>query len=76
MDQRVYIERLEGLEAAERSNVREGLPPRSTFAREVGQQYARQEISSDDGIRLIIEHHRNLAVRDAVADLDKSATRE
>lgn len=76
MEQRVYIERLEGLEAAERSNVREGLPPRSTFAREVGQRYARQEISSDDGIRLIIEHHRSLVVRDAVADLDKWVTRE
>jgi len=50
--------RREALAAAERSGIREGLPPVSEFARDVGERYAKGELTGEQGVAEIIKHHR------------------
>lgn len=52
------LRRRAGLEAAERSAIREGLPPRSEFARTVGEKYALGELTGEQGISEIVKYHR------------------
>ena len=61
MNESLYRARIEGLQAAERSCVREGLPPRSQYARELGERYARQEISIEQAIEMTLTLHRRIA---------------
>lgn len=51
--------RREALDAAERSGIREGLPPVSEFARVIGDRYVTGELTGDEGIEAIIQHHRD-----------------
>ena len=48
-----------GLEAAERSNVREGLPPRSDAARALGERYAKGELTADQAVAEVVQYHRS-----------------
>jgi len=49
------------LAAAERSNIREGLPPSSPFARELEQRIIRGELSYDQAIDALGKHYRKVA---------------
>lgn len=49
--------RRRALDAAERSGVREGLPPVSDYAREIGARYAVGELTADQAIAFIIKYH-------------------
>ncbi len=59
VDEKRAARRRAGLEAGERSCIREGLPPRSQFAKAVGERYARGEITSEQGIAEIMQYHRS-----------------
>ncbi len=59
IDEARAARRRAGLDAAERNNIREGLPPRSEFARAVGERYARGELTSDEAVAEVIKYHRS-----------------
>jgi len=50
--------RREGLAAAERSGIREGLPPVSPPARAIAERYAVGELTADEAVELIAQLHR------------------
>lgn len=47
------------LAAAERSNLREGLPPSSPLCRELGQRIIRGELTYDQAIEMLGKHYRD-----------------
>jgi len=53
------------LAAAERSNIREGLPPSSPFARELEQRIIRGELTYDQAIDALSKHYRKEAGKHA-----------
>lgn len=52
--------RAAALAAAERSNLREGLPPSSPFAREIDTKLIRGEMTYDQAIVALGKHHRQV----------------
>lgn len=52
--------RAAALAAAERSNIREGLPPASPFARALDSKLIRGEMSYDQVIAALGKHHRQV----------------
>jgi len=53
----MQLARREALDAAERSGVREGLPPASDYARAIAARYASGKLTADQAIAYIIKHH-------------------
>jgi Antitoxin VbhA len=50
--------RRKALDAAERSGIREGLPPVSPVAREIAGRYATGELTADEAVALIVQQYR------------------
>jgi len=51
--------RAAALAAAERSNLREGLPPSSPLCRALGQRIIRGELTCDQAIEILGKHYRD-----------------